>query len=72
MTLVSDQITELINNMEEEVKQIKGDILKMTWFMRGGLTYEQAINLSVEERHLVNNIISENLETAKKTCMPFF
>ena len=58
--------------MENEVKQIKGDIFKMTWFMRGGLTYEQALNLNIEERNLVNDIIKENLETAKKTGLPFF
>ena len=58
--------------MEKEVKQIKSDILKMTWFMRGGLTYDQALNLSLEERNLVSEIIKENLETAKKTGMPFF
>ncbi|SVA85651.1 uncharacterized protein METZ01_LOCUS138505 [marine metagenome] len=70
--MFSDEITELINDMENEVKQIKGDILKMTWFMRGGLTYEQALNLSIEERNLVNEIIKDNLETSKKTGMPFF
>jgi glutamate formiminotransferase len=72
LTLFSDKIAELINNMEKEVKQIKSDILKMTWFMRGGLTYDQALNLSLEERNLVSEIIKENLETAKKTGMPFF
>ncbi len=44
----------------------------MAWYMRGGLTYEQAMTLSVSERKLINVIIKENLETTKKSGLPFF
>lgn len=44
----------------------------MSWYMRGGLSYDQALCLSTAERTLVNNIIKENLETTKKTQLPFF
>jgi hypothetical protein len=44
----------------------------MCWYMRGGLTYEEALNLSNAEREIVGNIIKENLETTKKTGMPHF
>lgn len=40
--------------------------------MRGGLTYEEAMNLGFQEREIISSIISENLETTKKTQMPFF
>jgi len=40
--------------------------------MRGGITYEEAANLGVQERELINEIIKENLETTKKSKMPFF
>mgnify|MGYP004182914473 FL=1 len=40
--------------------------------MRGGVTWQESLNLSVEERKIIADIIKENLETAKKTGQPFF
>jgi hypothetical protein len=40
--------------------------------MRGGLSYDQAMLLSVEDRRIINEIVKDNLETAKKSGMPFF
>jgi hypothetical protein len=57
--------------MDKEVKAIKKDALKLCWYMRG-LSYSEAMNLSWEEREIVGEIIKENLETTKKTGLPFF
>jgi len=40
--------------------------------MRGGVTYQEALNMSNEERKMCADIIKDNLETAKKTGQPFF
>ena len=40
--------------------------------MRGGLSYTEVMHLSKDERDLINAIIKENLDTTKKTKMPFF
>lgn len=40
--------------------------------MRGGLTYEEAFYMGPEDREIVGKIVEENLETTKKTQMPFF
>ena len=58
--------------MEKESNDIRQEALKMAWYMRGGLTYEQAMTLGVSERKLINIIIKENLETTKKSGLPFF
>jgi hypothetical protein len=44
----------------------------MAWYMRGGITYDQIMNLSIRERDMIGKIIEENLETTKNTKMPFF
>ena len=44
----------------------------MAWYMRGGLNYDQALQLSTAERKLISDMIKENLETTKKTGLPFF
>ena len=40
--------------------------------MRGGVTYQESLVMSAEERKIIADIIKENLETAKKTGQPFF
>jgi hypothetical protein len=37
-----------------------------------GMSYSEAMNLSYEERSIVGEIIKENLETTKKSGLPFF
>ena len=68
----SDQITKMIDQMEKECNDIRQEALKMAWYMRGGLPYDQAMQLGVADRMLINSIIKENLETTKKSGLPFF
>lgn len=58
--------------MEKDCIDIKNDSLKMSWFMRGGISYTDILNLSIEERKAINKIIEENLETTKNSQLPFF
>jgi len=37
-----------------------------------GLSYAEGMNLSQDEREIVGEIIKENLETTKKSGLPFF
>jgi hypothetical protein len=57
--------------LDKEARELKKDVLKMCWYMRG-LSYTEGMNLSFEEREIVGEIIKENLETTKKTGLPFF
>jgi len=62
----------MIDDMEKEVKGLKEDMLKMCWFMRGGVTYGEIVQMSSSEREAMSRLIKENLETAKKTGQPFW
>ena len=68
----SDEISKWVDQMEKESREIKQEALKMVWYMRGGLSYEAALNLSPDERTTVSKIITDNLETTKKSGLPFF
>ena len=72
MALSNDEISELVTQFEDESKAIKKEILKMCWYMRGGLTYDEAVCLGQQERIIISKLIDENLETVKKTGLPFF
>jgi hypothetical protein len=65
------EILQEVDRLDKEAKAIKKDVLKLCWFMRG-LSYSEGMNLSIEERELIGDIIKENLETTKKTGLNFF
>ena len=44
----------------------------MAWYMRGGVSYEDVLNMSTVERQQIGELIESNLETTKKSQMPFF
>jgi len=62
----------MIERMDREAKQTRSEILKLCWYMRGGITYTEAMNLSSEERTIIGALIKENLDTTKKSGLPFF
>ena len=58
--------------MEDETKALRHDLLKVCWFMRGGVTYSEAAAMSPTQRQIVAQLVKENMETTKKTGQPFF
>jgi hypothetical protein len=58
--------------MEKEVKTIKANALRTVWYMRGGISYAESMNLTSDERDIIDDIIKENFETTKKSGLPFF
>ena len=58
--------------MEEEVNSIKKNAITYSWYMRGGVSYEDILNMSSMERTAIVDLIEENLETTKKSGMNFF
>jgi len=40
--------------------------------MRGGVSIEEAYNLTIEDKEIISDIIKDNLETTKKSGLPFF
>lgn len=66
------EILQEINNLDKESKALKIDLMKMCWYMRGGITIDDAYSMSIDDRIIVGEIIKENLETTKKTGLPFY
>lgn len=66
------EILEEVKNLENEQKEIKSEILKLCWYMRGSITIDEGFYLSYEDRSLIGDIVKDNLETTKKSGLPFF
>jgi hypothetical protein len=65
-------VSQLIDNLEKESDEIKKSSIKLSWFMRGGASYEDILNMSGMERSAIVELIEENLETTKKSGLPYF
>lgn len=72
LTAEPEEISTMVDRMDQEVKDIKQQSLKMAWYMRGGATYEDVLQMSFQERDLVSALIKDNLETTKSSKLPFF
>ncbi len=65
-------IEKMLEGMDREAKNIRTEALKMCWHLRGGISYNEAMALSMQERTIIAEIVQENMETTKKTGLPYF
>ncbi len=72
MTLDNDAIVELLDSYDKESKAFREEALRMCWYMRGGLSYEDAMFLTQQERDIIGKIIKDNMDTTQKSGLPFF
>jgi hypothetical protein len=72
LTLSNEEIISLLDQMEKESKAMRDNVLRICWYMRGSISYDDGMLLSLQDREIINNIIKENLETTKKSNLPFF
>jgi hypothetical protein len=66
------EIVSYLKDFDNQTKNLKLETMKVCWFMRGGITWQEALNLSPEERGVVSQLVKENMDTTKKTGQPFF
>jgi hypothetical protein len=72
LSLSNAEIVEWIDSFDKDTKAIKHDLLQMCWFMRGSITYDDAMMMCYDDREIVNKIIKSNLDTTKTSGLPFF
>lgn len=72
MTLSNAEIVKKLEGMDQEAKTIKKRIFEMCWYMRGGITLNEMMQLGVSDMTIMTDVVEGNLETTKKTGMPFF
>lgn len=72
MSLTNEEIIAWLDSLEKDSKALKKEIMQLCWYMRGSVSYTEAMELGPSERETIVKIVKENLETAKKSGMPFF
>jgi len=58
--------------LDNQARQIKLEAMRSVWYMRGGLSFAEAMNLSWDERELVLEIVKDNMDITKSSGLPFF
>ncbi len=57
-----------MEKLELQIKDIKDEIFRISWYMRGGVNSQDLFfSYSVEDRKIMTEIIKENIETTKKS-----
>ena len=65
-------IISYLKDFDNDTKNLKLELMKICWFMRGGMSWNEALVLSPEERDIVAQLVKDNMETTKKSGQPFF
>ena len=52
--------------MENEIKQIKDFCYKLSWYMRGGVSMWELLELPQRDYKYFNEVIEENIDLSKK------
>ena len=72
LSQTESDIIKTLKDMENSQKELKHELMKICWFMRGGVTYDEANTMSPQEREIIGQLVKDNMETTKKTGQPFF
>lgn len=72
MSLSDEEIVQELDQFEKDSKAFKDEALRICWYMRGSISYSDAMMLSVIDRELIGKIIKDNMETTQKSGLPFF
>lgn len=72
MKLSDEEIINLLDSLEKDSKALKEEAIQICWYMRGSISYDDSMLLTTEDRKIISKLIKDNLETTKKTGMPFF
>jgi hypothetical protein len=44
----------------------------LAWYLRGGATYDDVMQMSIQERQMISDLAKENIDTTKKSNLPWF
>lgn len=67
----NSDIEQYIKYLENEVKSIKDEVFRLSWYMRGGVSSTDLFYLySYEDREILSRIIKDNIDASVKAKMP--
>ncbi len=68
----NSDIVSHLKDLDNQTKNLKLELMKICWYMRGGMSWQESLELSPDERTIAAQLVKENLDTTKKTGRDFF
>lgn len=66
------RIQKMFSDLQREAKMLLDDIITIIYFMRGAVSYTEAMHMSYAERQSIESFIEKRLETQKKNLHPVY
>ena len=70
MALGNEDVVKLLQQFDNESKALQKELLEISWYMRGGISYSEASMLSPSERTQIAEIIKHNIKNVNETKLP--
>jgi len=73
MTLLNstpEEVNELLLKMATDSKAIIKEVAEICWYMRGSITWDEAMRLSHDQKEIISAFIKENIERGDKAGIP--
>jgi hypothetical protein len=67
-----EEIKKYTDSLVKQANLIKKNAQRLAWSSRGGISYNDVLNMSTEEISSLNSLVDENIEVTKKTSLPYF
>jgi len=63
---------EIVKMLENETNEIEKNLVEILWYMRGGISLNDAYQPTFDQRRHIFELIKENTELSKKTGKPIY
>jgi Icc-related predicted phosphoesterase len=70
LALGNEDVVKLLQQFDNESKALQKELLEISWYMRGGISYTEATALSPSERKQITEIIKQNIKNTNETKLP--
>ena len=55
-----------LKDMEKSQKELKHELMKICWYMRGGVSYAELLELPLSEYKFFNEVVEDNMKLSKE------
>ena len=64
-------LKQLSDTLENQIKQIKLEVYKLSWYMRGGVDSATLMyDTDIEDMEIMSSVVKDNIESTKKSGLP--
>lgn len=65
-------IQRTFSRLRAETKNILDEVVNLTWYMRGGIQYQDMMMITVNERGIIQEFIENRMESIKGHMNPVY